>query len=197
MIMNRLDILKTLGQHIGAKTYLEIGVFEGDVFNHIDIDKKYGVDPDPNSVSNFLMDSDTFFKQNHEKFDLIFIDGLHHSDQVEKDIYNSLKVLNHNGYIVCHDLLPMSYEMQLVPRMREEWTGDCWKTWVKLRSIENTLTMYTIDTDYGCGIIKRGSQECISIDADLTYENFLKNKQSWMNIIDCNTFVNYLQTGQI
>ena len=40
------------------------------------------------------MTSDEYFKKFKDKFDLIFIDGLHHYNQVEKDIYNSLEILN-------------------------------------------------------------------------------------------------------
>lgn len=53
--------------------------------------------------------------QTKQKFDLVFIDGLHHSDQVLKDINNSLSFLEPNGVIMCHDILPSSeqYAMKL------------------------------------------------------------------------------------
>ena len=37
------------------------------------------------------MTSDEFFKQNEDTYDVIFIDGLHTSDAVYRDINNSLK----------------------------------------------------------------------------------------------------------
>ena len=42
---------------------------------------------------------DARYYLNHcdEKFDLIFIDGLHHADQVKRDFENSLRCLNDNG----------------------------------------------------------------------------------------------------
>jgi SAM-dependent methyltransferase len=50
--------------------------------------------------------SDEFFKKNlNEKFDLIYIDGNHHSDNVLRDARNSFKLLNKNGFIVFDDFL--------------------------------------------------------------------------------------------
>ena len=42
------------------------------------------------------------------KFDLIFIDGLHLANQVQKDIENSLKFIKDEGFIVLHDCNPPS-----------------------------------------------------------------------------------------
>jgi hypothetical protein len=188
--MNRLDILNTIAEKIKAKSYLEIGVFTGNVFNHINIPKKCGVDPNPECVATIHTTSDIFFENNKETFDLIFIDGLHTEEQVYKDILNSLNVLNNNGYIVCHDMLPTTKIMQEVPRKQDEWTGDVWKSWVKLRASRSDLFMCVVDTDYGCGIIRNGKQSTISVHDELTYENFELNKQYWMNIISINDFKN-------
>ena len=50
--------------------------------------------------------SDEFFKKNlNEKFDLIYIDGNHHSDNVLRDARNSFKLLNKGGFIVFDDFL--------------------------------------------------------------------------------------------
>jgi hypothetical protein len=75
---------------ISAKSYLEIGVSGGENFQKIRCENKVGVDPEPTSPATIFLPSDDFFKQNKETFDVIFIDGLHHSDQVLRDINNSL-----------------------------------------------------------------------------------------------------------
>ena len=65
--------------------YLEIGTNENKVFNTIPLKMKdkYGVDPAKGG--NFRMTSDEFFEKYHNlKFDVIFIDGLHHYDQCQK-----------------------------------------------------------------------------------------------------------------
>jgi len=98
------------------------------------------------------MSSDIFFLQNKESFDCIFIDGLHHYNQVLKDIDNSLKILNSNGLILIHDCLPKSLDAQPVPRTVVEWNGDVWKPFVSKR-VKNVLDAYTCYADHGIGVI--------------------------------------------
>lgn len=181
--MNRLDIIQTIIDKMDAKKYLEIGVQSGYVLDNLRCQDKVGVDPNPNTRATLFLTSDEFFAQNQEVFDVVFIDGLHHSDQVLRDIENALKFLNPNGYIVCHDMDPENEITQRVPQETDAWTGDCWKAWVTLRSKRSDLSMFVLDTDYGCGIIRFGSQECINIDCPLNWDNLVKNRQLWLNLI--------------
>ena len=142
--MFRADIINTLIKKINAKKYLEIGVSNGINFASIKCDYKIGVDPDLESPATVHLTSDSFFETNQDKFDVIFIDGLHHSDQVYRDIINSLTVLNDGGYIVCHDMSPWNENVQLIPfdsAIHTYWTGDCWKAFVKLRRERRDLSM--------------------------------------------------------
>lgn len=192
--MHRKNIIQKLIDKNKSKSYLEIGIGDGEVFESIKCEKKTSVDPCISDGSEmvsptFKLRSDDFFKQNKYKFDAIFIDGLHEADQVERDIYNSLEVLNEGGFIVCHDMNPTSENMQKVPQVQGEWTGDCWKAWVRIRSKEKNLNMLVVNTDYGCGVIERGAQDIIDIqEGDLTYFNFCKNKQRWLNLVSVSEF---------
>lgn len=183
--MNRVTIINALIQKKSYQSYLEIGVDTGACFNSINCPNKTGVDPSKEVLKNvpgcIVKTSDDFFKQNKQTFDIIFIDGLHHYQQVYRDILNSLKVLNKGGTIVCHDMLPPDEMHQKVPRQQIAWTGDCWKAWVILRGTRSDLNMYVINTDYGCGIIQKGRQNCIEY-SKLNYSSFLANKEKWMNI---------------
>ena len=109
--MNRTAIINYLISRCKAKSYLEIGVWSGNNFDNVVCEKRVGVDPAPEQLKNpglcRVMTSDEFFAQNTETFDVIFIDGLHHADQVYKDLVNAAKCLNPNGYIVCHDMNPL------------------------------------------------------------------------------------------
>ena len=187
--MTRTDIINHLIKKIEAKSYLEIGVREPEGnFNHIKCDKKVAVDPVPLGQGIIALTSDAFFKQNESMFDVIFIDGLHVADQVERDILNSLAVLNPGGYIICHDMNPTEELMQKVPiETTGAWTGDCWKAWVKLRSERDDLSMYVLDTDYGVGVIQRAYQEKLLLNGlELTYSNLVLNREEWLNLIDSN-----------
>lgn len=181
--MDKLDIIQFLINKNKAKKYLEIGVENGYVLHAVSCEYKVGVDPDLNSKATIYMTSDDFFQKNTEKFDVIFVDGLHHSDQVIKDINNSLLILNNGGYIVCHDMNPNEEIIQRVPRETDMWTGDCWKAWTIIRSKRSDLNMCVIDTDFGCGVISFGGQQCIDIDCDLTWDNFVINREYWLNLM--------------
>ena len=53
-------------------------------------------------VSNSL----DFFKNNSQKFDFIFLDGLHDAYMVYQEIPAALKHLNDGGFILLHDYFP-------------------------------------------------------------------------------------------
>lgn len=192
--MTRTDIINFLVSRNKYKKYLEIGVRnKNDNFNLIDIEYKLGVDPDPNAKADFIMSSDDFFKNNKEMFDIIFIDGLHLKHQIIKDIYNSLNCLNESGTIVCHDCLPNSEKEQVdVYDGISAWTGTVWKGIAHLRMNEENIVIKTVNTDYGCGIIKKGKQKLFpSYEEDLiNYDFYLKNKNDLLNVISVRDFLN-------
>ena len=188
--MRRTQIINSLIEKIKAKSYLEIGVDKAINFNNIICNYKVGVDPNPKSFASHKISSDDFFDSNSERFDVVFIDGLHHASQVYKDIVNSLMILNDPGYIVCHDMLPPSEEYQIIPPVQDLWTGDCWKAWIKIRQDYDSLIMHTVDTDFGCGIISKGcKQETINVPSkELGWSDFVNHKKEWMNIINVEKF---------
>jgi hypothetical protein len=114
--------------------YLEVGVWYGGTFKHINTNFKDGVDPAQYcecEYVNYRMTSDEFFK-NHikQKYDIVFIDGLHTAHQVSKDIYNSINNLNDGGWIVLDDVFPHAEEEQKsinLKNLGKPLTGDVWK----------------------------------------------------------------------
>lgn len=189
--MDRYNILCDLISKYDYKSYLEIGIDDGQVFCKIPIQNKIGVDPNPKRKEDgiLMMTSDQFFEKNKLKFDLIFIDGLHMYVQTYKDIINSLCVLNKCGTIVCHDINPGNRISQLVPRQCKKWNGDCWKAWVKLRTQHDDLRMYVVNKDHGCGIIQFGKQTLLSksilsniwVDSDC-YDLLDLHRSEWLNL---------------
>ena len=179
------------------KRYLEIGVFKGKTIEKIEIENKDGVDPGfEGHMSEFVnhrMTSDDFFKNLPEdtKYDVIFIDGLHISQQVDKDIHNSLRHLNESGYIFLHDCNPPHKDLQLVPRQSALWNGDVWKSVVKLRCSNSKLQINVVDTDWGVGIITKGTQTTYKkepIENCLEWNYFEKNREELLNMISVEEF---------
>lgn len=190
--MKRYDIINKLIERHEYSDYLEIGIRHGESFRAVRCDRKTGVDPDPSPgmTSTVLsITSDEFFANNTNSFDIVFIDGLHEADQVERDILNSLKVLNSNGCIVCHDMNPIEEIHQKVPMESTLWNGDCWKAWVRLRSVLENKHMFVVDTDHGCGVIRAGTQSPISIPDPLTYEYLDGDRRNVLNLISVSDFL--------
>ena len=131
----RNDIIQYIIDKFAFKKYLEIGVSNGNTFTQITCDYKVSVDPESPYPATYAMTSDEYFSLYNEKFDIIFIDGLHEYEQVYRDINNSLDRLNEGGYIVCHDMHPLWEDMQVNPKPGwvPLWTGDCWRAFVRMK----------------------------------------------------------------
>ena len=150
----------------------------------LNIMHKIGVDPV--SGGNIRKTSDVFFKDNNEKFDLIFIDGLHIYNQVKKDILNSIKFLNDNGLILVHDCMPDNLGKQAVPRYKMQWNGDVWKAIVDLRQNEN-LEIFTCEMDQGIGIIQNKKNtsilKCTKPINELKFKDYYENYKEYLRVI--------------
>lgn len=191
--IDKTILLNTLVEKFNYISYLEIGQGKAENnFYNINCKIKIGVDPDPVCKAAYCLTSDEFFKLNRSTFDLIFIDGLHHNEQVYRDIINSLNCLNINGTIVVHDCNPRNEAMQIVPQKQGFWTGDVWRAWVKLRSERTDIEMFVVNTS-NCGVIRVGEQVPITIPDSLTYKYFSGNREYLLNTKSINDFIGYLK----
>jgi len=182
----RFDIINKIIDKNNYQSYLEIGCFDDETFSKVAGVNKVGVDPV--SGGTIRETSDIFFQKNQEKFDLIFIDGLHEYEQVKKDIENSLKFINDNGVILLHDCLPVKIREQMMPRSHEQWTGDVWKAIVESRTLQNRDT-YTCIADQGIGIIfKRNNRNILKIDTNnfkrLRFKDYYFHNKEYMNLVE-------------
>lgn len=192
----RYDLLNFLIRENNFKKYLEIGCNSGRCYDKVFCESKTCVDPNlhPFMVNKltYNISSDDFFKINCETFDLIFIDGLHVSDQVYLDIENSLKILNDNGVILLHDCLPKEEIHQRPVRSSPHWNGDVWKALARYRSNPNLFIM-TVNTDEGLGFIKKGKQIPFNVPDQLNFEFYKNNCGELMNVVSVNTALNTIK----
>ena len=182
----RWDLIQHIIDKYNFKNYLEIGCDKNQSFSKIKIDNKIGVDPVEGG--NIRSTSNQFFDSNKNRFDIIFIDGLHHYSQVLKDINNSLKILNKDGFILVHDCLPRSLAQQAVPRYRGSWNGDVWKAIVELRTKSN-LNIFTSQIDFGVAVIQISeNKRLLKLDikdfSKLKFKDYYNNHKEFMNIFD-------------
>lgn len=194
--VKRFHIINYLIEKYKLINYLEIGVFKGENIREIKALHKDGVNPGvegytPSEV-NYPMTSDNFFKliEGHDeiKYDIIFIDGLHHADQVTKDIQNSLKHLMPKGFIVMHDCNPPSYEAQLIPRQTVAWNGDTWKSFASFKIDNPDFKCYVIDTDFGVGVIQNTHIESIFKPYHLHWNHLNEDRKRILNLITWDEF---------
>lgn len=189
-------------------TYLEIGVRNpDDNFNKIEADLKYSVDPGAEFETNpvdFAMTSDEFFNslrngkilQPELKFEIIFVDGLHLAEQVERDIANALDFIKDDGFVVLHDCNPPTefharenYAYHKSPS-KEFWNGTTWKAFYKYR-LNAELSCCCIDSDWGVGIIMK-NRIFPALKKDINpyfeYRVFDDNRKDSLNLIDFDSF---------
>lgn len=195
--MTRIDIINGLIQKNGYTSYLEIGVNTpaqpGWSHDSINIATKHGVDPNRAVHATFPVPSDEFFAQHvKQKYDIVFVDGLHIFEQAYRDIVNSLHCLNPKGTIVVHDCKPVKEVTQRRERASDVWHGDVWKAILKLRLENPNVEIRTVDADEGCAIIRPGHQELFRVDnppADMyTFKFYKQHRDAILNLIDANAF---------
>lgn len=198
----------------GPTRYLEIGVRNpSHNFNKIQATEKYSVDPGLEFKSNpvdFPHTSDTFFSLMDKgeilpglQFDLIFIDGLHLAEQVDRDIANALRHLKDSGFILLHDCNPPSewharecYEFYYTPA-EGAWNGTTWKAFLKWRS-QPGLSSCCLDSDWGVGVITRhielGPKPSLANEF-YEFTTFQQNRKDLLNLMDFEEFKSVIERG--
>jgi hypothetical protein len=189
-------------------TYLEIGVRNpNDNYNHIKATKKYSVDPGAEYKLNpvdFKLTSDVFFQKlgnneilsNDIRFDVIFVDGLHLAEQVDRDIVNSLNYLKDDGFVVLHDCNPPSewharenFQYKHTPA-HGLWNGTTWKAFLKWRFNTN-VNACCIDTDWGVGVVSKThpiGKAIAPVNPFFEFSILDQNRKEHLNLVDFETF---------
>jgi hypothetical protein len=142
--------INRIAQHLGACSYLEIGVDQGLTFNGLSFEHKVAVDPRFRfDVAEFQRDgvefhattSDQYFIRygSSRKFDIVFLDGLHTFQQTFRDFCNSLACSHDRTVWLIDDVFPTDVysawpNQSEAVRFRKEaggegpaWHGDVFK----------------------------------------------------------------------
>lgn len=175
--MNKLEIINQAIREGGFKSYLEIGLGDLKNFKGVVCEEKQGTDPavKTDTPGCYQMASDEFFGNSEgEKFDVIFIDGLHHAEQVEKDIVNSWNSLNPGGIILIHDIKPHNELMSLVPRQTKQWTGDVFRAWYGfVKEYGEKIQTHFVTEEYGIGLIQKSRHKVKpGFTSDITFSEY-------------------------
>jgi hypothetical protein len=188
-ITNHTEILNALIEKHNLKSYLEIGVQNrANNFNKIGLPwrEKFCIDPDPNAKADFVGTSDEYFKELNNKWDIVFIDGLHECQQVKRDFENSLKCLNDGGYILIHDVLPQNEVGTRVPRETLVWWGDVYKFAMSIRNHYSDIGFVTYNIDNGCMVVWKELNKTYTTwnEAPFNWETYQKYGRILLNVVD-------------
>src|SRR5271163_201190 len=110
--------IRRIAEHVDARTYLEVGVAKGRTFNALTFDRKVAVDPRfrfdiadhrKAGVDFHELTSDRYFSEYGalQKFDIVFLDGLHTFQQTLRDFCNSLACAHARTVWLIDDVLPI------------------------------------------------------------------------------------------
>jgi len=184
-------INRLLAAFPGPSRYLEIGLHRELTFQHIRATERWGVDPQPyfridrlpRGVTIGKCTSDEFFASldAEQRFDVVFLDGLHTFQQTYRDLINALRVCP-SGLLLIDDVVPadsvsahLDQREALEERTRRHlqeptmWHGDVYKVVVAMA--EHHSSQLTFCTIVGSGnpqtVVwrKSGVEEVLPADA--------------------------------
>jgi len=189
----RTEVINFLATRYNLDRYLEVGL-QNPIQNFDKIVCKYkvSVDPDPNAHASFRCTSDDFFKVVLEdqymgagNYNLIFLDGEHSAEQLEKDFENAISILSDGGIICMHDTSPVSEELTHFPRDKSgSWNGSCYKFASRLRG----TSFFTVDVDHGVSVYRKIAP--ITVDYEtISWDYFDKNRKELLNLISWDEFI--------
>lgn len=198
----RTEIINALFESYDFQSYLEIGVcIPAHNFDLINASIKESVDPNQGEVYTYNITSDDFFKNyvGNKNYDVVFIDGLHTEEQVYKDVYNSIKHLCKDGFIVLHDCNPAT---EFLARSYDEfkevggdWNGTVYKAFIRLKSELKDWSCFVVDEDFGCGIItqrKLLKNKILNI-SKFNWNKFDENRKALLQLITFNKYIKIIK----
>ncbi len=179
--MERTEAVQRLLDLFERPSYLEIGVNQGLTFHGVQAHRKVAVDP------AFLFDhraeakrrpeatyhpveSDRYFATaigRDERFDVVFLDGLHTYDQTLRDLLNTLQHVHPDSVIVIDDVMPVDYASSIGDPVRMNafraaagdtglaWMGDVYKVVFFVESFLPQFSFATIAENHGQAVLWR------------------------------------------
>lgn len=187
------EILNYIIQKKGFESYLEIGV-NNPIHNFDQIKCKFKIGVDPNGRASFTGTSTEFFKQGIiPMFDIVFIDGLHHAEQVYEDFVNALECTTDEGIICIHDTDPKQEVFTQVPRngLKGRWNGDVYKFVPELISYPVDWRTPDIDAN-GITVIKKQEREVVIPAIRFNYHGFINNRKEILNLCTLEEFKQWI-----
>jgi hypothetical protein len=97
----------------------------------------------------------TTIDEEGRSFDIALVDSWHEFEPSWRDIVEGFRLIRADGTLVVHDCLPPRPEVAAPKFVPGEWCGVSYQAYVDFISERHDLAVYTVDTDYGCGVIRK------------------------------------------
>lgn len=208
--LTRSAIINGLCLLFDEPRYLEIGVSQGLTFHSVECVHKVAVDPkfrfdveaasraNPQSVYHQVT-SDRYFgaiADPEDRFDIVYLDGLHTVEQTLRDFNNALFFLAPGGVIVIDDVRPRSYasslpDLETVAALRQAlnltekaWMGDVYRLVFFIETFFQQISYHTVTETHGQLVAWRGRRESLAERrleevGRLPYESIVTGKASF------------------
>jgi hypothetical protein len=89
------------------------------------------------------------------KYDVILVDPFHEYESSVRDLIEAVDLLNPAGTVIVHDCYPRDETIAVPEYIDGSWCGVTYKAYLDFVLAGNGLIFCTVDTDYGCGVIRR------------------------------------------
>ncbi|MCC6736253.1 MAG: class I SAM-dependent methyltransferase [Bauldia sp.] len=141
------------------------------------------------------------------RFDVMLVDPHHTYDASLRDIAAAFDLLAPGGAMVVHDCLPPN-EATASPTPRSgAWCGVTYKAFLDFVSGRTDLRYVTVDTDYGCGVIRkvdapregvlqkwrrrreRAAWAAVGEDTDAAWSVFSRHRRGLLRLIGVDRFL--------
>lgn len=88
------------------------------------------------------------------RFDIILVDGFHEYELAYRDLGAAFDLIDDGGMLVVHDCLPPNATTAAPRFVPGAWCGTTYKAYLDFVH-GRRLRHFTVDADYGCGIIRK------------------------------------------
>jgi tetratricopeptide (TPR) repeat protein len=165
-----LELLSMIHSHLRPRTYVEIGVADGESIALARPETRaIGVDPEPKVARSLgphtsicAATSDDYFATHDVRaeldglpIDLAFIDGMHRFEFALRDFINIEKHCSSQSTILIHDCYPLTPLTAGRERRTTFWSGDIWRLILLLRKYRPELSVNVIATaPTGLGVVR-------------------------------------------
>jgi hypothetical protein len=150
------------------------------------------------------LDIDECMTRMREDGRIALIDSFHEYECSLRDLVEGFRLITTGGTLVVHDCLPPKVELAQPKFIPGEWCGVTYQAFIDFVSCGGDLKFYTVNTDYGCGVIHklpqakpRTSQSRADALADwqarrgdsrAAFFSFREHEQTLMNTISVQKF---------